>query len=78
VLFPYRVLHRRILPPNDADKVTGKEAVSRINGLPGIWFWAPTIDRLKMITDEGWKVYKRIIGGSVINTILSPESQPQS
>lgn len=41
------------------------------DGLPGIWIFSPLIDRLKK-TDEGWKLYERYVGSSIVNEKLDP------
>ncbi|EKG17177.1 hypothetical protein MPH_05631 [Macrophomina phaseolina MS6] len=73
VVVRYHTQLVRFAWPRDADKVTGMtaEAVENTDGLPAIWLWSPVIDRLKM-TEEGWKVHEKYIGGSVVNKNLSP------
>lgn len=61
--------------PRDAETITkgaGQETTSK-DDLPATWQFAPSIDRLKM-TDEGWKIYERYLGGSVTNERLTPKA----
>ena len=63
--------------PDEAKKITGKAAsvTESHDGLPCIWEWSPMIDRLVQ-TEDGWKVNKRWIGGSVINKKLDGDARP--
>jgi len=38
--------------------------------LPAIWLYSPMLDRLRL-TDDGWKISERYIGGSMMNKRLS-------
>ncbi|MEU1212584.1 nuclear transport factor 2 family protein [Streptomyces sp. NPDC005791] len=38
--------------------------------LPAIWLYSPMLDRLRL-TDDGWKIAERHIGGSMMNKRLS-------
>jgi hypothetical protein len=73
VVVRYHNLLIRHVWPAEADKVTAKDAAT-VTSLPGIWFWSTTSDRLKM-TNDGWKVFARIIGATVNNKDLTPESK---
>ncbi|KAH6976592.1 hypothetical protein EDB80DRAFT_871716 [Ilyonectria destructans] len=75
VVVRYHMLLIRHVWPTEADKVTAKGAVIATD-LPGIWFWSTMADRLKT-TDDGWKVYARNLGATVINKNLSPEAEPK-
>ncbi|KAM6516775.1 hypothetical protein FALCPG4_014948 [Fusarium falciforme] len=75
VVVRYHNMLIRHVWPTEADKVTTKDAIM-VTGLPGIWFWSTMLDRLKM-TDDGWRVYARTIGATVINKDLAPQAEPK-
>ncbi|WQF89751.1 Putative NTF2-like domain superfamily protein [Colletotrichum destructivum] len=56
--------------PEEAGKVTTKDAFE-VTGLPGIWIYSAVVDRLRM-TDDGWKLYSRVNGSTVVNKSLNP------
>lgn len=62
--------------PEEAGKVTTKDAFE-VTGLPGIWIYSAVVDRLKM-TDDGWKLYSRINGSTVVNKSLNPGASETS
>ncbi|KAH6622222.1 hypothetical protein C7974DRAFT_218146 [Boeremia exigua] len=62
--------------PDDANNIASSTSTvtEGKDGLPGLWVWSPMIDRLKQ-TEDGWKIYGRVIGGSIINKKLSLETK---
>jgi hypothetical protein len=76
VVVRYHVTLIRQVWPEDAGKVTAKDAFI-VTDMPGIWIWSSVADRLKM-TDDGWKLYGKRIGATVINKSLSTESTKTS
>ncbi|KAI9155726.1 hypothetical protein HJFPF1_08315 [Paramyrothecium foliicola] len=58
--------------PEEAGKITANGSFIATD-MPGIWIWSSVADRLKM-TDDGWKLYGKRIGATVVNKSLTPES----
>ncbi|KAH6973263.1 hypothetical protein EDB80DRAFT_743012 [Ilyonectria destructans] len=77
VVVRYHNMLVRYAWPSQAHKVTPNGVIKAEDGLPGMWYWAPMVDRLKM-TEEGWKVYERFIGGSVVNSKFDPDAEPKT
>ncbi|KAF2167141.1 hypothetical protein M409DRAFT_22572 [Zasmidium cellare ATCC 36951] len=69
-------LVRYAWPGEQADKLkeTSAYEVQTDGNLPQIWLFSPMIDRLKM-TDDGYKIYERYVGSSVVNPKLDPAVQ---
>jgi hypothetical protein len=57
--------------PKDAGGVKAGTAAQSDGGLPTTWLFSPMIDRSRK-TDEGWKIFERYIGPSVVSSKLDP------
>jgi hypothetical protein len=57
--------------PAAAGGAKAGEAAKSNAGLPVPWIFSPMIDRLRK-TDEGWKIFERYVGPSVVNVKLDP------
>ena len=67
----YQILLIRYATPETTAAQTDAAAVTYSDDLPAIWLYSPMLDRLRR-TDDGWKIFERHVGASVMNRRLSP------
>lgn len=71
VVIRYQNVLIRHLWPEDAGKATPNVNFT-VTDMPSIWTSSSVADRLKM-TDEGWRLYQKGVGATVVNGALTPK-----